>query len=319
MLKKLVFCCFAVLFFSCSEEDKREEEISKIEVPVKVERFDRRFAEAGPEELPALKRDFPYLFPKQYPDSLWAQKMQDTIQLQLNNAVNAEFPDLQQTELELENLFQHIEYYFPETEIPKVVTLTSEVDYRNKVIWADSLLLISLDTYLGPKHPLYLGVQDYIKNGMNRDFLIPDVATAFGETVVPKPQSRNFLDHMLYFGKLLYLEDRLLPNVDDARKLGYTPEELEWAQKNEEQIWRYFVENELLYSSDTELYSRFLYPAPFSKFYLQLDNEAPARLGQYIGWQMLRKYMEKTGATLQEMLNTDAQTIFEKANYKPKK
>lgn len=319
MLKKLVLCCIVVILFSCSEEDKREEEISKIQVPVKLERFDRRFAGATADSLEVLKRDFPYLFPGQYPDSLWLGKMQDTIQLQLNEAVRQEFPDLQQTELGLENLFQHIKYYFPQEEIPKVVTLTSDVDYRNKVIWADSLLLVSLDTYLGPEHPLYLGVQDYIRKGMNKQFLLPNVATAFGETVVPKPQSRNFLAHMLYFGKLLYLQDVLLPGVSDARKMGYSPEEMEWARKNEEQIWRYFVENELLFSSDTELYPRFLYPAPFSKFYLQLDNEAPARLGQYIGWQILREYMEKTGATVQEMLQTNAQTIFEKANYKPKK
>lgn len=319
MLKKLVFCCFVVLLVSCSEEDKREEEISKIPVKMELERFDRRFAEATADSLGSLKKDFPYLFPKQFSDSLWVEKMNDTIQLQLNAAVQTEFPDLQQTELELENFFQHIKYYFPQTKIPKVITLTSDVDYRNKVVWADSLLLVSLDTYLGPKHPLYLGVQEYIKKGMNRNYLLPNVATAFGESVVPEPQSRNFLAHILYFGKLLYLQDLLLPSISDARKMGYTPEEMEWAQKNEEQIWRYFVENELLFSSDTELYPRFLYPAPFSKFYLQLDNEAPARLGQYIGWQMLRKYSEKTGASVEEILNTDAQTIFEKANYKPKK
>ena len=319
MLKKLVFCCFVVLLVSCSAEDKREEEISNIPVKMELERFDRRFAEATADSLGSLKKDFPYLFPIQFSDSLWVEKMNDTIQLQLNAAVQTEFPDLQQTELELENLFQHIKYYFPQTKIPKVIILTSDVDYRNKVVWADSLLLVSLDTYLGPKHPLYLGVQEYIKKGMNRNYLLPNVATAFGESVVPEPQSRNFLAHILYFGKLLYLQDLLLPSISDARKMGYTPEEMEWAQKNEEQIWRYFVENELLFSSDTELYPRFLYPAPFSKFYLQLDNEAPARLGQYIGWQMLRKYSEKTGASVEEILNTDAQTIFEKANYKPKK
>ncbi|MGB7841756.1 MAG: gliding motility lipoprotein GldB [Salinimicrobium sp.] len=314
----LIFFLF-ILFFSCSEEDKKEEEIAQIQVPMEISRFDQRFSRATVDSLPALKRDFPYLFPKQYPDELWVEKMQDTIQLQLNAAVKQEFPHLQQTELELENLFQHIKYYFAQTKIPKVVTLTSEVDYRNKIIWADTLLLVSLDTYLGQEHPLYLGVQEYIKKGMNKSQLIPDVATAFGETVVPKPESRNFLAHMIYYGKLLYLQDLLLPAASDARKMGYTPEEMQWAQKNEEQIWRYFVENELLFSSDSELYTRFLYPAPFSKFYLQLDNEAPPRLGQYIGWQMLRKYMEKTEASVPEMLQADAQTIFEKANYKPKK
>jgi gliding motility-associated lipoprotein GldB len=319
MLKKLVLCCFLVLFFSCAEEDEREAEIAKIPVEVQLERFDQRFATADAEDLPGLKRDFPYLFPQQFPDSVWIEKMQDSIQLELNDAVAEKFPQVQQLEFDLEGLFQHIKYYFPQQKLPRVVTLTSEVDYRNQVIWADSLLLISLDTYLGEDHQLYQGVQEYIRNNMQQEFIVPDVVSAFGETVVPKPTSRNFLAHMIYFGKLLYLKDRLLPAAEDARKMKYSAEEMEWARNNEEQIWRYFVENELLYSSDTELYTRFLYPAPFSKFYLQLDNEAPARLGQFIGWQIVKKYMEREEVALQEMLSTDAETIFKKSNYKPRK
>src|SRR5690606_39015487 len=122
-----------------------------------------------------------------------------------------------------------------------------------------------------------------------------------------------------YYGKILYLKDKWLPDVPDEDKIGYTAEELEWARDNEEPIWRYYVERQLLFDSDTELYTRFLYPAPFSKFYLELDNESPAKLGQFIGWQIIRQYMDKSGASLEEMLSTDAETIFNKANYKPKK
>jgi len=136
---------------------------------------------------------------------------------------------------------------------------------------------------------------------------------------VPKPEDKTFLAHILYYGKLLYLKDVFLPKIEDFRKIGYTPEELEWAKANEDQVWRYFVERELIFDSDTDLYSRFLYPAPFSKFYLELDAESPARLGQYIGWQMIRQYMDKNDVSVQEMLGTNAETIFNKANYKPKK
>ncbi|GAB2766331.1 gliding motility lipoprotein GldB [Salinimicrobium soli] len=319
MLKKLIFCCFLAVLFSCAEEDEREAEISKIPVEVDLSRFDQRFANATGDSLPGLKRDFPYLFPKQFPDSVWIEKMQDTIQLELNTAVTEKFPNLQQLEFDLESLFQHVKYYFPQQNIPKVVTLTSDVDYRNQVVWTDSLVLISLDTYLGKDNLLYQGVQEYIRKNFEPEQILPDVAAAFGLRVTPKPRSRNFIAHMIYYGKILYLKDRLIPFADDARKMGYTEEELEWAQNNEDQIWRYFVEQELLYSSDTELHTRFLYPAPFSKFFLQLDNEAPARLGQYIGWQIVKRYMEKQEVPVQEMLQTDAETIFNKSNYKPKK
>jgi hypothetical protein len=200
-----------------------------------------------------------------------------------------------------------------------VVTLTSDVDYRNQVIWTGDLLLISLDTYLGVKNPLYAGVQDFIKKRFNKEQIVVDVATAFGETKVDKPASRSFLHQLIYYGKLLYLKDLLVPFKSDAQKISYTPEELQWATANEAQIWRYFVEKELLYSSDSELGPRFLFPAPFSKFYLELDQEAPARLGQYIGWQIVKQYMQKKEVSVEEMLKTDAGTIFKESNYKPSK
>ena len=315
-----MFYCFLFLsIFGCSEEDKREEEISKIPVKVEVARFDQRFARATADSLPVLKMDFPYLFPKQYPDSVWVQKMNDTIQLELDKAVSAEFPDLERTKGDLERLFQHVSYYFPEAALPKVVTLTSDVDYRNKVVWTDDLLLISLDTYLGEENPLYLGIQDFIRKNFRQELIISDVAKAFAETRLENPNSRSFLDNMIYYGKILYLKDLLIPFNTDAQKMGYTSEEIKWAKANEDQIWRYFIEKELLYSTDTELGPRFLFPAPFSKFYLELDNEAPDRLGQYVGWQIVRQYMERNDVSVQEMLKTDAETLFKNSKYKPSK
>jgi uncharacterized protein YjaZ len=117
----------------------------------------------------------------------------------------------------------------------------------------------------------------------------------------------------------LYLKDTWLPTTPDNEKIGYAPKELDWVKANEEQIWRYFVERELIFNTDSQLQSRFLNPAPFSKFNLELDNESPAMVGQYIGWQIIRQYMDKNEVSLQEMLETDSETIFNKANYKPKK
>ena len=124
---------------------------------------------------------------------------------------------------------------------------------------------------------------------------------------------------MLYYGKILYLKDLFIPFKSDAEKIGYGEEEYVWAENNEAQIWRYFVENELIFDTDSQLYSRFLYPAPFSKFYLELDADSPARLGQYMGWQIVRAYMEKNDVSVNKMLNTSAEELFNKANFKPKK
>lgn len=319
MIRKILLFAVVLALFSCEETSKTEKEIEKVNVDFDVIRFDQKFAQSQPEDLPKLKKDYPFLFPKQYPDSVWVEKMHDTIQQEINTEVTKAFPEFSSETDELRDLFKHIKYYFPHFEAPTVITITSEVDYKHKVLVSDDYLFIALDTYLGEKHHFYTGLQEYLKKNFRKEQILPDVADAYAKEYVPQPTSRTFLAHMLYYGKILYLKDLWLPSVSDAEKIGYTEDELKWTQDNEEQIWRYFVENELIFDTDSQLFSRFLYPAPFSKFHLVLDNESPDRVGQYIGWQMIRKYMEKNDVSVEKMLETDAETIFNKANYKPKK
>lgn len=308
-----------IILVSCDSQSKEEQEIEKITFNLKVTRFDKKFATVTAENLPALKAEYPYLFPERFTDSMWLAKASDTIQLELNEEVAKAFPEFSTEEDGLFALFQHTKYYFPSFEIPHVITITSEVDYRNKVLLTPDYLFISLDTYLGKDHPFYIGLQEYLKKNFEKNQILPDVANAIAEVFVPRPDSKTFLANMLYYGKILYIKDLLLPKVEDHNKIGYTQEELDWALANEEEVWRYFVEREVIFNTDADLLSRFLYPAPFSKFYLELDAESPARLGRFIGWQMIRQYMDKNEVSVQEMLTTNAETIFNKANYKPKK
>ena len=124
---------------------------------------------------------------------------------------------------------------------------------------------------------------------------------------------------MVYFGKLLYFKDIIIPFKTDAEKIGYSEDQIKWAEANESQIWSYFIEKELLYSTDNKLPSRFIADAPFSKFYLELDNESPGRLGQYIGWQIVKAYANSTGIDVMTIMQKETEEIFRKSKFKPKK
>ncbi|MDX1363958.1 gliding motility lipoprotein GldB [Arenibacter latericius] len=308
-----------IAFYGCKETDKTAEEVAKIDVELKVSRFDKEFADATPDDIPKLKKNYPYLFPKSYPDSVWVAKVQDTLQVELLKEVQSVFPKFDVQLKALESLFQHIKYYYPNTTLPKVVTVTSDVDYNNRVILTDTLLLIGLDNYLGPSHEFYSVIPKYVANGLDKKFLPADVASAFAKKVIPSPKDRSFLSKMVYYGKELYLKQALLPQSTEDLIIGYHPEELEWASLNEEQIWRYFIERELLYSTDNKLEPRFLDPAPFSKFQLELDNESPGRLGRYIGWQIVKAFMDTNEVSLQEMLKMPEEELFKMSKFKPRK
>ncbi len=308
-----------LLVVGCKKEKKVPDEIATLPMELEIRRFDREFAQTTPDQLSSIKEKYPYFFPEQYPDSVWIAKLQDSIQLELRSAVDSAFTDFEKESDDLALLFKHIKYYFPKYRVPVIITVTSDVDYENRIILTDSLLLIGVDNYLGIDHRFYSGIERYIVKGLDKKYLESDIVSAFSKKVLRYPTERSFLAQMIYYGKELYLKDMLLSWQTDEQKIGYTKEELEWARANEEQIWRYFIERELLYSTDTKLGPRFLDPAPFSKFRLELDNESPGRLGRYMGWKIVRAFMVKNEVPVQELLELPAEMIFKNANYKPKK
>ncbi len=316
-LTSLIILLFIVV--SCNTDCTVNKDISNIPMDVEVVRFDKAFAEATTEDLPQLKTAFPELFSSRIPDSIWVNKINDTLQNELESEVIKTFPDFIEETNDISTLFKHIKYHFPEFKKPTVITVTSDVDYRNKVIVADRLLLIALDNYLGTDHRFYVGIQEYLKDNFRKAQIVPNIAQEYANQLVPRPTSRTFLAQMVYYGKLLYLQDVFLPCTNPNEKIGYSKEDYQWALDNEEQIWRYFIEKELIYKTSNKLQERFINEGPFSKFYLQLDAESPSKLGQYIGWQIVKQYMDKHPVSLKKLLITDAETIFKTSKYKPKK
>ena len=215
-------------------------------------------------------------------------------------------------------MFKHIKYYFPETKTIKVITIISEMDYQNKAIYADSLVIVSLELYLGKDHKFY-EFPDYIKQNFEQNQILPDIVSSFAPRKIAPPVEATFLSFMIYAGKEMYLKDILLPEATDDVKMGYTPEQIKFCQENESYMWRFFIDNQMLYDTDQKLVPRFINPAPFSKFYLEIDNDTPGRVGAWLGWQIVRSYMENNKTSLQDMLKMDAKTIFENSKYKPKK
>ncbi len=303
----------------CRETDKLAQEIASIDLEIRVDRFDREFAEAGPDNLDELKNSYPFLFPSQFPDSVWIAKMQDSLQQELLAEIDKAFTPFDGHQQDIEMLLKHVKYYFPDTKVPRAITLSSDVDYNNRIILADTLLLIGLDNYLGKDHRFYSGIDRYIAKELDSEYLISDVAAAYANKRIGYPTTRTFLARMIHHGKILYLKDTWMPSATDGQKIHYSEEELAWAQANEEQIWRYFVERELLYSTDQGLDPRFLDPAPFSKFRLELDQESPGRIGRYMGWMIVRAFAERTELTPAQLIVLPAEEIFKNSRYKPKK
>ncbi len=319
--KKLILSILAILTFltACQNKNPLKVDVSKIPVQVSILRFDRDFYGQSPSKLPEIKQKYPFMFPPRVPDSIWTKKMQDSLLLDLKTQVDSVFPNLKPYKPAITDVYKHIKYYFPKFITPKIITLYSDWNYLKKAVYVDSLQLLSLDNFLGTNNRIYKGIPQYIKQNMNPENMPVAIAESIAESQVPPSRSKSFLAKMINYGKQLYLLDAYLPETPDSLKIGYSAKKMQWAKDNEEGVWQYFIDRELLYSTLSNLDMRFLNLAPYSKFYSEQDMESPGYIGRYIGWQIVRSFMQKNKVSLQKMIHTPEEDIFKKSKYKPRK
>lgn len=308
-----------VLFFSCSNKNNLKVDVSSVDAPFSLQRFDIEFYTANEKTLQSVKNKYPYLFPALLTDSLALAKINDPQEQDLFKESQLVFKDISKVDNSLSWLFKHVKYYDSQFSSPDVVTILSNIDYDHRVIYADTLLLISLDAYLGKNHPFYADFPAYIKQNTTKSHLIVDVANSIITKQVPKNTKRRFLDHIIYEGKKMKCLDFYLPEVTDHEKIGYSSDKLTWAVENEESVWMYFMDKNILFSTEQKLRQRFIENAPFSKFYTTEDSLSPGKIGVWLGWQIVTSYMKHNDVSLQELLEKDTDEIFKNSKYKPKK
>mgnify|MGYP000861646684 FL=1 len=319
-MKKLIFLLISGCFFlQCKKNDAVEIVDIKKSVDLNIERFDKLYASATVKTLPDLKNQYPFLFPKQFPDSIWYAKLSDPIFKELNVEVAKQFPDNKKFEDGLEMMVSRIKHYFPEEKTPRVITLVNEVLIDKKAFYTNDLILISLDTYLGKNHKFYEPFAEYQKANLEPHQILPDLVTNFAFRKIVPSQDKTLISEMIYFGKLHYLKDLFIPETPNNQKIGYTELQEKFCIENESQMWSYLVNEKLLYDNNIKNYQRFIEDGPFTKFYLDIDRESPGRVGQWLGWQIVKSYMENNDVTLDQLLKTEPTVIFNKSGYKPKK
>jgi uncharacterized protein YjaZ len=103
--------------------------------------------------------------------------------------------------------------------------------------------------------------------------------------------------------------------VSDTLITGYTAAQLRACYAGEQGIWSFFIQNDLLFSKEIQQVRDYLGESPGTPV---LGDWAPGNLGQFCGWQIVKKWMQKNrGTSIVQMMQTPASKIFQEAKYKP--
>ncbi|MBC7447159.1 MAG: gliding motility lipoprotein GldB [Hymenobacteraceae bacterium] len=302
--------------------------MGQVPMDVQIKRLEQPFfqiqrpaaALAFVRQEPLFARQF--LLRRQYPsDSVLADQL---TRLATNDGLRkfaaetqAVFGDFKPEASQLRSAFQHVKFYFPDFRVPPVYTFISGLS--QDVLVNDSLLVLGLDFFAGPKASYRPNVPGYLLRRYQRPYLVPQAVLQISNKYVKENAAdRTLLNQMVQLGKSYYFLDKVMPCTPDSLKIGFTARELVGVAYNGQKIWAHFLTQKLLYQTQPFLTEKYVGERPNTA---EIGKEAPGRIGAWVGWQIVRAYMaENPSVTLAQLLaEEDAQKILNGPKYKPKK
>lgn len=309
--------------------------LSGVEVDVNVERLDRVLFQLGTDSLGAKFRvlneqyhDFPAFYvaevlnlgnykkqPEQTIENL-AKYLSDPYVAEVRDSCEKVFGDFSPYTEELTDALKHFHYHFPDKPVPDIVTFISNFSYS--ALTFDTFYLgIGLDMHLGSNFKYYTDLYPkYMYDKFTPEYLTANAVKALATQYFQiEAKDKTVLSEMIAKGLVLHFADLLMPKAEDYKKIGYLPEEIQWCMMSEPEIWKFFVDKQLLYSTDMLQNRQYISPGPAAS---GMPREAPGNIGSWLGWRIVRAYVEKHPNTkFEDLLKIEPQQMLMKSGYKP--
>lgn len=232
------------------------------------------------------------------------------------------FPDFSKYEKEIKQALKFVKYYFPAfKDRKKLITYIGPLDGYGDIL-SDDAIIVGLQHHLGKNYSLYKSqiVQEtypeYISNRFEPGYIAVNCMKNIINDLYPeRMEDKPLVQQMVEKGKRLFILSKLLPDTDEYKLIGYTKEQLKAVYEHEAQIWALFTQNNFLQTMDNNIIKNYIGEGPKTQ---ELGEASPGNIGSFAGWQIVKKYMQQNGKlSLQKLMQTDAETIFQQAKYKP--
>lgn len=213
-----------------------------------------------------------------------------------NKEIQAVFTDdkIEPFNRELTGAMQRWNHFFPDAVVPKVIYYQSA--WNSSIAVTDSVLGISLDCFLGSHHPVTENLAPeffprYKKDGMDPQFLVADAVKGWVSAKLARwYEGKDLLAELVFYGKLMYISEALIPECPDSTLMNWTSEQTEWADKHEWDVWTQLANEKVLYQTRPYEINKWFLDGPFTGAN-KIPQNSPPQLGVWMGWRIVRDYM----------------------------
>lgn len=328
----VVFAALLVAWLLLRNRNPLDVNVSHIKIEVKLERFDKAlFSQKFPLEqrIQNLSSKYAYFFEvfncdiiaiggtenRSYVTYLQTF-LNDYAVRQAYHAADSVFGNTDWLNAKLTDGFKHYKYYYKNEEVPRVVAFVA--GFNHSVVTMDGFIGVGLDKYLGANCNLYnmMQIPEYATRQMIPERIPYDVMVALFQSKYPYNNPEEYLlQRMINEGKILYFLDAMYPNDDDSLKHAYRQRDVRYCKQFERDMWTFMIDRKLLFSTDYLTIRNYCDNSPYTK---DFGIESPPRVGCWIGWKIVKSYMQHNNMSLHElMLEQDYQKILNLSRYEP--
>lgn len=306
-----------------------EEKFKQAKVEVKIKRLEREmFAFKSKADIalflernPIFVRDY-FEVPNAHKEAPFIDQLYD---MYTNEKLKEFYRDnekfygnMDDLKTEMNSMFSYIKYYYPDYYVPEINTLVTGFRFDRDFSFSDSLIVIGLDYFMGSNARYRPQFYDYMLLRYEKQYIVPMMGLAITKKFNDyDDKDETMLAEMIYYGKAHYYLERVLPTLPDSINIQFSGKELTETNQNVDVIWGHFVEKKLLFDTNHKTKQRYIGESPGV---VAIGDNCPGRIGRWLGWQIVRKYMkENPEITLQDLMkNKNAADIFKKSKFKVK-
>lgn len=250
--------------------------------------------------------------------SLFQRFVTDPNWIELQEVIEKKHPNLDEESANLERAFKRYSVLFKESDLPEIVAYNS--GFNVGIYPEKEFLGIGLEWYSGNDLKIFDRLPPDLFPQYKRDKMMPEYMTINalkGWLIVrfqDKLNGQSLLNRMAFSGKINYIAAALHQDLSDRIVLNYSEEQLEWCDNQEYEVWKFILENDLIFSVDAMAVNKMMNDGPFTP---GMPPESPGGVGNYMGYEMVKAFMDRNeNLTLAELLNMKNDREFLK-HYKP--
>ncbi len=189
----------------------------------------------------------------------------------------------------------------------------------NDLYVSDSLIIIGLDYFGGPKARFRPDVYEYQLARYQKDHIVPSViffmAAKYNRI---STTDRTLLADMIGYGKDYEFTKQILPKTSQSLILGLSKRDLERTYNSQTDIWAFFISGKLLYEKSDLIKQKYIGERPYTT---EIGNKVPGGIGRWIGWRIVSLFMtEHPEVSLPDLMQMDnAVNLLEQSGYNGQK